>query len=79
VLRWNLSAYEWLLCTEKNEISVKYATGGVANVLFISNCRVVLHSNLEMKIFVEYELVVLRKNDMVCQHVRCDIGEYSAL
>lgn len=50
-----------LLCTEKNDEFVHYATAGMANELFVSKYEVVLPSTTELERFVEDEVRVLRE------------------
>ncbi|GAB7015765.1 PDDEXK nuclease domain-containing protein [Methanogenium cariaci] len=52
-----------LLCTEKNDELVKYATAGIANDLFVSKYEVVLPSTDELEKFVADEIRVLRETD----------------
>lgn len=53
-----------LLCTEKNEEFVRYATAGMANDLFVSKYEVVLPSTLELEKFVVDEVRLLRENEL---------------
>lgn len=57
-----------LLCTEKNEEFVRYATAGMANDLFVSKYEVVLPSTLELEKFVVDEVRVLREQGVEYQH-----------
>jgi len=52
-----------LLCTEKNDELVRYATAGMANDLFVSKYEVALPSTLELEKFVEDEVRVLREKE----------------
>ncbi|UUX91930.1 PDDEXK nuclease domain-containing protein [Methanoplanus endosymbiosus] len=61
-----------LLCTEKNDELVRYATAGIANDLFVSKYEVVLPSTLELEKFVADEIGALRKKEMGCQSVSKD-------
>ena len=49
-----------LLCTEKNDELVRYATAGMANDLFVSKYEVVLPSTNELEKFVEEEMKLLK-------------------
>lgn len=53
-----------LLCTEKNDEFVHYATAGMANELFVSKYEVVLPSTTELEKFVEDEVRVLREQSV---------------
>ena len=52
-----------LLCTEKNDELVRYATAGMANDLFVSKYEVALPSTLELEKFVEDEVRLLREKE----------------
>ncbi|EHQ36276.1 PDDEXK nuclease domain-containing protein [Methanoplanus limicola] len=49
-----------LLCTEKNDELVRYATAGMANDLFVSKYEVVLPSTIEIENFIEEEMKLLK-------------------
>lgn len=52
-----------LLCTERNEELVRYATAGMTNELFVSKYEVVLPSTDELEKFVADEVRVLKERE----------------
>lgn len=59
-----------LLCTERNEELVRYATAGMTNELFVSKYEVVLPSTDELEKFVADEVRVLKERE--AEYMRSD-------
>ena len=58
-----------LLCTKKNETLVKYAIADSSNTIFVSNYKLELPSEEEMKQFIENQLskdLAYLTNDNTC-------------